>query len=149
MAVLLIFFILILIGFVFYVKIMSGNVEFEAGVLREKEGIKIAQRALFLPELQCSEENVVKSDCVDIMKLNTAAQVMLDNEFHYHSKLGFSEITITQVYPDTEESWQIYDRGLDVDAYRDIITTHMPVTLFDPSTDNKAFGVMEVRVYTR
>ena len=70
MAVLVIFFILAGIGFIFYINIMKGSIEAEKEEIRQLQAIEIAQRTVFLPELQCSEgEDIVKSGCIDVEML--------------------------------------------------------------------------------
>lgn len=145
-AVLLVFFILVLIGFVFYVRIMHGNIEIEEEEARQLKAVETAQRAMFFPELQCSEENIVTSDCIDILKLDAAADIISQNQIYYYDRLGFSKIVINEIYPESN-SWILYNKPLV--EFEDKITTHLPVSLFYPEERKYSFGIMLVDVYTQ
>ena len=156
-AVLLIFFIMIAIGFVFYVKVMKGNIEIEAEKFKQLESIEIAQRAMFFPELQCSEENIVTNDCIDLLKLKAAAGdtitgsggIMSQNKLYYSDRLGFSKISITEIYPG-DNNWVLYDYSLAGGDYADKITSNIPILIKNSSEKKKySFGIMEVEVYTK
>lgn len=143
-AVLLIFFVIVLIGFTFYARVMQGNLEIKQEEARQLKAIEVAQRAMFFPELQCSKENIVATDCIDIWKLDAAADIMGQNQIYYHDRLGFSKVVIDEIYPDSN-SWVLYDRSLD--KFQDKITSHLPISIFHPEEKKYSFGVMEVDVY--
>jgi len=145
-AVLFIFFVLIILGFVFYAKVLKGNIEIETEESVQLNAIKIAQRASFLPELQCSEENIVSDNCIDIIKLEAASAIMEENEIHYYDRLSFSKITIKEVYPD-ENEWMLYDRPLD--DYSNKITTNIPISLLDPILNTNSFGIISVETFLK
>ena len=146
MAVLLIFFVLLLIGFMFYVKVMKGNIEIEEEEAKQLQAIQVAQRAMFLPEVQCSEENVVDPDCIDIFKLDAAADIMGQNQIYYHDRLGFSTIVVNEIYP-YSNSWALYNNPME--GFEDKITTDLPISIFDPKEKKRAFGIMQVSVYLK
>ena len=82
-AVLAVFFILVILGFVFYAKVIKGNVEEEQEEIMQLESVEIAQRASTMPELQCSENNIVKGNCVDMLKLDAAESIIkIDNKLN-------------------------------------------------------------------
>ncbi len=87
-AILFIFFILLIFGFVFYANVMrsSAKVELEENI--QLKAISIAQKASFLPELQCSEENVRKEDCIDLLKLESASSLLDSNNIYYFDIFG-------------------------------------------------------------
>lgn len=147
-SVLLIFFVLILVGMVFWVKISKSNIEIEQQELRQLRGIEIAQRVLFLPELQCSFDNVVTSDCIDILKLQSTEQVVLqsENKLYFFDRLGYSNITIKQIYPDSGLVKNLYSNALE--NYQNKIVTHLPISIYDPRDKRHSFGVLEVEVYS-
>jgi len=150
-AVLLVFFIMVVIGFVFYVQIIKANIEIEREEARQLQAVEIAQRALFLPELQCSKgKDIIKSDCIDILMLeafiDSDMDIIGENQLYYHDRLGFSEIIVREVYPDASKpQWVLYDKHLD--EFTDKITTHLPVSLKDPKENKYSFGLMQVSVY--
>ena len=54
-AVLFVFFLLVVIGFIFYVGVIKDSIVSEKDELSQLKSIEIAQKVLYLPELQCSE----------------------------------------------------------------------------------------------
>ena len=152
MAVLFVFFVLAGIGFLFYIKVMKGNVESEMEVIRQLQAIEIAQRTVFLPELQCSEgEDIVKSGCIDVEMLEAfrGSGMAAANQVYYHNRLGFSEITINQIYPPATgtSTWSLYDKPLD--EFSDKIITFLPISLKYPKEDYYSFGIVKVSVYMK
>lgn len=148
-AVLFIFFVLAGIGLVFYLNIMKGNIDVEKEEIRQLQAIEIAQRTVFLPELQCSEgEDIIKSGCIDVEMLKAFLELDMAtaNQVYYHNRLGFSRIVINQIYP-TSTSWVLYDKPLD--KFSDKITTNLPISLKYPKENKYSFGVVEVNVYMK
>lgn len=145
-AVLFIFFVLVAIGLVFYAVVLRGNIEQQKEEGMELTSIQVAQRAYSLPELQCSEDNIVSDNCIDILKLESASKIIPDNGIYYYDRLLFSTITIDEVYPG-DGNWILYDRPLDEFSSR--ISTQIPISLFDPVTKENYFGVMNVELYIR
>ncbi len=147
-AVLLIFFILVVLGIMFYARVMRGNLAIEQEEALQLNAIQAASRASSLPELQCSEDNIVSDNCIDLLKLEAAAPIIRQpaNEIYYYDKLLFSKITIYEVYPN-DRDWTLYNRELT--DYSNKIITNVPIRLFDPITDKSAFGVMHVEYYTK
>lgn len=155
-AVLIIFFILIVIGFIFFTRVIKGSIEIEREESRQLKAVEIAQRASFLPEIQCSEENIVTDNCIDILKLKAATEgtptsIIEDNEIFYFDSLQFSDISIKEVYPGTnpDSPWSLYNKSLGEGNYTSKISTNIPIALFDPRGKNYSFGVMKVDTYTR
>lgn len=152
-AVLAVFFILVVLGFVFYTRMYKSGIEEEREETIELSAIKIAQRAATLPELQCSENNVVRDNCVDKLKLEAAETIMQkqENEIFYYDKFSFSRITVEEIYPEeedcTNEKCTLYDRPSD--DYTHKIVTNIPISIFNPENNKNAFGVMNVTVYLK
>ena len=140
-AVLFIFFILVVIGFIFYGKIVRNNLESEKDEVAQLRSVGIVERVMFLPEVQCSEDNVIKDNCADILKLDAAKQAINANEVYYYDLLEYGNITISQIYP-TEQSWVIYSRKLD--GYKNKFVTNVPISLYDPSTRKNGFGIISI-----
>ena len=150
-AVLFVFFVLVAIGFVFYAAVIKSNVATEKEELSQLKSVGIAQRVMFLPEVQCSENNVVTENCVDAMKLDAAEKTMRDNSIFYFDLLEFSEVNVTQVYPPptvTEKSkWSIYSRK--TENSRNSFLTRVPISIFDPKTRTYRFGVLSIETKTK
>ncbi|MBR9706307.1 hypothetical protein GOV14_04680 [Candidatus Pacearchaeota archaeon] len=143
-VVLFVFFILLIMGFIFYVRVAQSNIGTEQEEARQLKAIEIAQRAMFLPEIQCSEENIISNNCIDYLKLVAASEIIKQNELYYYDKLGFSNITITQIYPNPK-NWTLYDKSLE--EYQDKIITNIPISIFDPREKKNSFGVMKVEYF--
>ena len=140
-AVLFVFFILIIIGFIFYVNVIKGNIEQEKDELSQLRSVAIAQRVMFLPEVQCSQDNIIIDNCIDVMKLEAAHGIMKQNELYYYDLLEFSNITISQVYPN-EVKWNLYSRK--TSDFKSKFVTNVPISLFNPATRKYSFGVMTI-----
>ena len=90
-AVLFVFFMLIVIGFLFYAKVIKGSIESEKEEASQFKSIGIAQKVMFLPELQCSENSIIIDNCIDSLKLDAAEEVMRENQVYYYDLFEFSE----------------------------------------------------------
>jgi len=145
-SVLAIFFILVIFVFIFYSRVSESSMEIRKEESSQLDAIKIAQKASNLPELQCSQENVVKDNCVDILKLEVASEVIKENEIHYFDIFSFSKITINEIYP-SNERWIIYDKSLDEYSHKTV--TNIPISLFNPLNNKNSFGVMKVELFSK
>ena len=145
-AVLFVFFILIIVGFMFYVKVIKGNIELEKDELSQLMSIGIAQRVMFLPEVQCSEDNIIIDNCIDILKLDSAQKLMRENEVYYYDMLEFSDVSILQIYP-IEAKWSIYSRK--TDDFRNKFLTNVPISLYDPASRKHGFGILSVETLSK
>ena len=149
-SVLFIFFVLVLIGLVFYSSIIRSNIEIQKEESVQLKAIEVAQRSSSLPELQCSEDNIISDNCIDIIKLEAAIEVMRENEIHYYDRLLFSRITVTRIYPENivgKSEWTLYDRSLE--DFSNKILTNIPISLFDPVENKNTFGVMTVELFLK
>jgi len=141
-----VFFILIIVGFIFYVKVIKGNLEMEKDELSQLRSVGIAQRIMFLPEVQCSEDNIVIDNCVDVLKLDSAQQLMKDNDIYYYDLLEYSDVSIVQLYP-SEAKWSLYSRK--TDDFKNKFVTNVPMSIYDPAIRKHGFGVLTIETYTK
>jgi len=146
-AVLTVFFILVVFVFIFYSNVFESRVWIENEENAQSNAIKIAQRASSLPELQCSQENIVLGNCIDLLKLAAISDIIKENEIHYFDMFSFSRITINEIYPDVEGLAVLYDKPLE--EYSNKIVTNIPITLFNPINNKNSFGVMVVEVFSK
>lgn len=149
-AVLFVFFLLIVIGFIFYVSVIKGNIESEKDELSQLKSIEVAQRVLSLPELQCSEDVVKeRENCFDTLKLDAAGGtdgVILTNDVYYFDIFEFGRIDVKKIYP-LEEFWNLYSKPSD--DYKNNFSTSIPVSLYDPTTKKYSFGILSIETVTR
>tara|TARA_Y100000310_G_C20648078_1_gene797785 strand:+ start:974 stop:1474 length:501 start_codon:yes stop_codon:yes gene_type:complete len=144
-AILFIFFILIVFGFVFYMKILgsSAQVEFQENI--QLQAIGVAQRVSFLPELQCSRDNVRKENCIDLFKLSHLDELVPEHQLHYFDLFGFSRVTVQQLFPSGSDLL-VYDN---VPAtFTDKLSTFIPTSLYNGTTGNFNMGVLVVEVFS-
>lgn len=148
-AVLFIFFILIGIGAIFYVRIYKSNLEITKYGYSQSKSVTIAQRVMFMPELQCSEDKVVKDNCIDILKLEAAKEVINSNEIYYYDLLEFSEINLIQEYPSSASvpKWTIYSRKIDKPSSS--FLTYVPISLYNPATRTYGFGILSIQTLSK
>ncbi len=142
-AVLVIFFIIILFGFIFYTRVQESTF---AAELEEKtilNAIDLSQSVFFLPELQCIGEH--KIDCIDILKLDAARNIISSNRADYFDLLGYSNIYVEEIYPESTASILLYDSPKTEDKGQ--ISTQFPISLYDARTDAYSFGVLYIDVY--
>jgi hypothetical protein len=144
-AVLFIFFILLTFGFVFYSNIIksSSKVEIEENI--QLKAVGIAQKAAFLPELQCSEDNVRTDDCIDTLKLDATASLLEQNNIYYYDMFEFSKIWVEEIFPG-HKTWELYKSQ--PGDYKDQLSTFIPVSLYNATSKEYNFGVLAVEVYS-
>ena len=140
-AVLFVFFILIIMGFMFYVRVIKSNIDTEKEELSQLRSVGISQRVMFLPEVQCSEDNIVIDNCIDILKLDSAQSAIKENEIYYYDLLEFSDVTISQIYPN-EAKWNLYSRK--TEDFKSKFVTNVPISLYDPATRKHGFGILTI-----
>ena len=150
-AVLVVFFFLLVIGLVFYVNIATTKVEESKYKNTELEAVNVMKRALSLPELQCSHNNIVDEACVDKYKLNATAELMQSPSIKgaYFDLFGTSTITIIQIYPVPTTPFEspvlLYDYKLE--TYSSRLNTSTPISIYNPLTKTHAFGIVETITY--
>lgn len=141
-AVLFVFFILIVIGFMFYGRVILGGIQTQKDESTQLRSVSIAQKAMFLPELQCSEDIVEEiTGCIDILKISSAQDVIGQNTRYYYDLFEFSNITMKQIYP-TDNYWTIYSRSSK--NFESKFVTNIPISLYNPITRRYGFGVLTV-----
>lgn len=144
-AIIVVFFILLMLGFIFYTKVQKTTYEGEAEELTSLNAVVIAERASFLPEIQCSFANDQKNGCLDVLKLEAARQIIYENPLNYFFMFGNSKIAAREIYPSEEEEIIIYD--FPKDSFNGVISTQFPVELYNPMTEMSAFGILQVDYY--
>ena len=148
MAVLIVFIILLGLGFIFYTKVVKSNIEVDSNEISQANSVAIAQRVMFLPEIECSEDNVPKENCIDIEKLKAAKDIISNsqNQLYYYDLFEFSEIKIGEVYPGNRH-FDLYSKT--TPEYKNKFTTRVPVTLYDPINKQNLFGMINIATYTK
>ncbi len=149
-AVMFIFFVLVLFGIMFYYKYSQiAMVEKEERLVDER-AIDMTLRTLFLPELMCTRGKAEPEDnCVDMMKVRH-----VNNTFqyfdYYFNLFGYAKIVVYETYPGNN-NWVLYDRQR-INTSMEYRPTFFIVTLKDEASNlveaDYRFGYLEVGIYT-
>jgi len=146
-AIIFIFILLVIGAMVFYSKIQRADFEIKHEEDLDKEFVQIAQKVSFLPEIRCSQENVPVENCIDKSKLNKFAELVNESYLYYENDLKTSTITLEQIFPDTGETWMLYENPGDKESS---FPAYIPVSIFDPTKGalgSYYLGVLIVQVW--
>lgn len=143
-AVLFIFFIMVFIGIIFYTNIMASKVTQKQEQFQELSTVQVAQIASSLSEFSCTKPDIVSSNCIDLLKLKYAKDIIDDNIGEYFDLFGYANITVKKIYPEGE-TYELY-------TYKGNLTskspTFFPISLYEPINETASFGLMTVEVYS-
>ncbi len=145
-GVLVIFFVLVILGMIFYFTYQAGSIEEKVSELKTRNALELASKVALLPELQCREDNVLQDHCFDLLKA-ASSKILLSSESnadYYFNLLGYSTIRIKSIYPN-EWSAEIYNKIRPQFSNND--TFVIPVIVYDPASDVHNYGILDVSVY--
>lgn len=154
-AVMFIFFVLVVFGIVFYYKYSQISFKEKQEELMGARAIDITLKSLFLPELICSRGEAEPEDnCFDMMKLRQLIwdeEGVFSNHFeeYYFDLFPYTNIIVERLYPEPYEKWILYEK-IKPDWTRKE-ATHFVVTLKDETKqeeDEYSFGVLTIEVYS-
>lgn len=148
-AVLFIFFVLVIMGVIFWSKYSQTSFVEKTEEEMLSKAVKVSQTVSYLPELQCSAQEVIKFNCFDLYKIRNMSSLLEsdpDMNLHYFDTLSFSNITIISLYPHYE-TLNIYDRPYFEEGPHSYRTTQVPVAVLNPVTGMHSFGYLDVKVY--
>ncbi|MBI4452410.1 hypothetical protein HY637_03200 [Candidatus Woesearchaeota archaeon] len=148
-AVIFIFFILVGIGAIFYARIQKSNIGITKYEYSQSKSVIIAQRVMFMPELQCSEDKISRENCIDALKIDAAKKIMGSNQIYYYDLLEFSEINITQIYPSSSvpKPTTVYSRKLEKPGSS--FLTYVPISIYNSTTRIYGFGVLSIETQAK
>lgn len=146
-AILLIFFVFIVFGFVFYMNIIKGSTKVEIEENIQLKAISVAQKASFLPELQCSNENVRVENCIDLYKLDAISSLLKENNIYYYDIFEFSKIWVEEISSESNRKWPLYNHTSE--DYKNKLSTFVPISLLNPTSKKYNFGILIVEAYTK
>jgi len=106
-AVLFIFFVLVVFGLIFYFKYTQYALKEEQNQLSTARAIRTTSKVLFLPELACTRGSAEpEDDCIDVMKLRQLnATINRHLQEYYYNMFGYAKISVVKVYP--KEPWAV------------------------------------------
>lgn len=149
-AVLVIFFFLLIFGFAFYVKVQEKFFEEQHSKQLNLKALQITQKASYLPELQCSVQNIQFDNCFDVHKINSFYSIIRNNMTligDYYEIFGFSKIYIQEIYPGND-TYMIYNNTLqNATGNRQIVSleSRVPISLFNGKKNTWAIGVLNAK----
>lgn len=146
-AILFIFFILLVVSLVFYSRLAETQIGMKQEEVFAAKALDITQRISYLPETQCSKDNVVESNCYDLHKLQALAKLAEMNRAHYFTLFGYANITIERIFP--EDNWRanIYNNAPAKFVEKQSIQIPVSICDFTNSTAKCFFAVMTVDVF--
>ena len=150
-AVLVVFFFLIVFGLAFYGMMSAKSFEREGERLLQLEAVNLAQKVSFLSELDCSQTAIQKENCFDKYKIEAFSSLLnssLDAQEYYFYTFGFSSIKLRQIFPESKD-YVIYDRPKQ--RWTSQLMTPIPIVIYDEPAGRLgkySFGVLEVITYS-
>ena len=145
-AVLVVFFILLVISSSVYFGIQNSRVNNERIIYEDAEAFRALVRLQSLPELDCSFASARTINCFDLYKLKSFSQFRDNINFtdFYYPIFGNAEIKINIIYPEVQ-SFMLYN--MSSLKYKAMIKKYIPVVVYDPVSSRYYFGVSELIKY--
>lgn len=145
-AVLIIFFIILVIGSSIYFGIQKSNLAKEEFAFENKESLNLLVKVQSLPELDCSFASAHTSNCFDLYKLESFSSIVdeEDAKLFYYSLFGNVKISVSTLFPE-RLNFTLYDVPLE--DYSSMLTKTLPVLVYDPVSSRYYFAISEVVKY--
>ncbi len=146
-AVLLVFVIIVILGFSFYVKFTSRSFASKQKEFKSLQGIDIVKKISDLPELHCSVLGTVDSSCIDYYKAKFFFKTTRAKNYKplYYDYFRDSEVRMNIIFPDSKkESILIYSNPTNSTTTNTFL---VPSTVYNPVKDEYYFGLIEVKIF--
>ena len=145
-AILFIFFILLVVGAVFYMNMTRVTVSRDISEFKEQRAVELTQKISFLPEVRCTESNVIEAGCFDLYKLIAMSSISKSPSglLLYSREFETTKINVISLYP-VYANWTIYEKAKG--NFTSASVMNIPISLYNASSDRYHFGVLEVTVY--
>ncbi len=148
-AVLVVFFFILVFGVSFYFVLQRSSLSRQMERNAQLVSIQISQKISDLPELDCALAGIQIDNCVDKVKLEKLNQALEDDavKLYYFNVLGYSEVVLNIIYSSypAEEQYAIYNRT--PNSFFSAYKNQIPVLLYDPVENKFAFSALEVTTY--
>ncbi|MBU0665815.1 MAG: hypothetical protein ABIC91_01360 [Nanoarchaeota archaeon] len=154
-AIIIIVIIMIVLGLIFYSKIKSEDISKKELLFDELSMVELAQIAGALPEIHCSSADVSDSNCIDLLKINALEEIITSSSasggdktafYYYREIFGRGKIMIREIGLDgTINEWILYKTDNESLSQNTIFS---PVSIYNPSTNTKSFGMLIITKYT-
>lgn len=139
-AVLVVFFFILVIGLMFYSSAERKSLGKTADEFKQMKDVEKAQLIAYLPELECPT-TLETENCIDLYKVLVAKDIFNDKDYYYDI-FGYSTITI---YDMDDNDYLIYDEKPEKIASSSRI--NVPVSLYDDTTKQKKVGILNITIY--
>lgn len=158
-AIMLVFFILLAMGLLFYGAWQRGTIKETIHEQFTKEAIRIALTVSYLPEVVCSQDNYIVENCFDEYKVSALSKLLDPQSPQYDEKVFLmyeqlfheSRVTIEKIFPlDEREIMYLYDNAPADDAYTEVIPTFVPVIVKDPTMRldaGNSIAILKIEVF--
>ena len=146
MAVLVVFFFLLIFGVSFYFVMQRSSYNRQVERNAQLMSVQLSQKISDIPELDCALAGVQIDNCVDKVKLEQFNEILQTESARvaYFNILGYSEIYVRTIYPESDRH-DIYK--LEPNSFTSAYMNHIPVLLYDTISKKFSFAVLEVRTY--
>lgn len=150
-AILFIFFILLLFGVIFYFRYQKIAFQEKQEELLGERAMESTLKTLFMPELICSRGEAEPEDnCFDVLKLNSTRETIQQHlDEYYFEMFSYATISVQETYPENR-SWILYDKPKPEFTRKE--PTFFVVTLRNELAGNNqpeyGFGYVSVTVYS-
>ena len=148
----IIIFIILIIAVVFVFVYQRNEQVQRQKEFAELEVLKKSWILNFLPEMQCSDNNVIDPDCYDLLKMDSFARKVNEagEDDYYQRLLGYVKISVEWIDPSPDinrqiAEWDIYDNP--PKEYKGVREIPLPVTLRDVVNNSNYFGVVYLGAY--
>jgi len=145
-AVLVVFFFLLVFGVSFYFVMQRTSYNRQVERNAQLLSVQLSQKISDVPELDCALAGIQIDNCIDLIKLERFFEILDEDlkRVSYFDTLGYSEIYIRTIYPEAKK-YELYN--LQPPLFTSAYMNHIPVLLYNSIDKDFAFAVLEVRTY--
>jgi hypothetical protein len=148
-AVIIVFFFILVFGLVYYNSTQQREIRNMIDEDRQLRAIEIMKITTYLPELQCSIDNVLTTNCIDLTKLQNFKEVSDNNRLYYTSMFSYGKIYVQRIYPEPaageEKEYILYLN--DKTKSKDKVASFIPILIYNPLNRKYLSGVLVVELY--
>ncbi len=140
-SVLLVFFVLLVFGMIFYGYYSSQKAKEAQSENDELLSIGLAMKIAHFPELKCTKGDITIENCFDLLKLKAFEESVINNKQYYFNIFSYSHITAEELYPGNQ-SYNIYSNAASADIAG--LTTWVPISFYNPINRTHSVGYLKV-----
>lgn len=151
-AILVVFFMMLMFGLTFYVGLQEENYKQMQEESWELNALQIIQKASYLPELQCSIQNIQYDNCFDVQKADQFFTITHGPDGNspdpaliqkYYQIFRHSTIYLHEIYPGNT-SVCVYDQALPIENTSATFRTYVPVSLYNATENAFSMGMLNI-----